>query len=409
MDIYLVGGAVRDRLLGLTVHERDWVVVGATPDQLIGEGYQQVGKGFPVFLHPKSKEEYALARSEKKVGKGYLGFETFFDPTITLEQDLLRRDLTINAIAEDGSGKLIDPYGGQRDLEDRILRHVSDAFIEDPLRVLRVARFAARFAHLGFRIAKSTLDLMCEISESGELKELTAERIWKEMARALAEPGAVVFFEVLRECGALAEILPELDRLFGVPQPEKHHPEIDTGIHSLLVLARAVELSDDPVVRFAALMHDLGKGETDPVLWPRHIGHEQKGKKLVEQLCVRLTVPKQYRELAIMVTEHHGRCHQASEMRPDTLLKLLESLDLLRRPERLELFLTACIADSRGRTGYENVAYPQAEIVRRAYHAASIPSAKQIVASGFRGEQVGAELRLRRVEAIRRERKMSEG
>ena len=396
-----MGGAVRDRLLGLMVHERDWVVVGATPDQLIGEGYQQVGKGFPVFLHPESKEEYALARSEKKVGKGYLGFETFFDTTVTLEQDLLRRDLTINAIAEDSDGKLIDPYGGQKDLEGRVLRHVSDAFVEDPLRVLRVARFAARFAHLGFKIAESTMDLMREISASGELRELTAERVWKEMDRALADRGAVVFFEVLRKCGALVEIMPELDRLFGVPQPEKHHPEIDTGIHSLLVLGRAVELTDDPAVRFAALLHDLGKGATDPALWPRHIGHEQKGKALVDQLCVRLTAPKQYRELAILVATHHGRCHQACEMRPETLLRLLESLDLFRRPERLEPFLTACIADSRGRTGYESVAYPQAEIVRSAYRAATIPGAKKLIESGYRGEQVGVELRLRRIEAIK--------
>ncbi|MDF1644560.1 MAG: multifunctional CCA addition/repair protein [Pseudomonadales bacterium] len=400
MQVYLVGGAVRDRILGLPVRERDWVVVGATPEELTGQGYQQVGKGFPVFLHPDSKEEYALARSEKKIGKGYLGFETAFDPNITLEEDLLRRDLTVNAIAECSDGRLIDPYGGQQDLENRILRHVSDAFVEDPLRVLRVARFAARFAHLGFRIADSTMDLLREISSSGELAELTAERVWREMDRALGEPGAVVFFEVLRECGALVEILPELDQLFGVPQPEKYHPEIDTGIHSLMVLGRAVELTNDRAVRFAALLHDLGKGVTDPALWPRHIGHEQKGKPLVEQLCARLTVPKDYRQLAVSVAEHHGRCHQAGEMRPDTLLRLLESLDLFRRPERLEPFLIACTADSQGRPGWECVEYPQAEVVRRAYRAAIIPNAKTLIETGIKGEQVGAELRHLRVDAI---------
>jgi tRNA nucleotidyltransferase (CCA-adding enzyme) len=400
MQVYLVGGAVRDRILGLPVRERDWVVVGATPEELTGQGYQQVGKGFPVFLHPDSKEEYALARSEKKIGKGYLGFETAFDPNITLEEDLLRRDLTVNAIAECSDGRLIDPYGGQQDLENRILRHVSDAFVEDPLRVLRVARFAARFAHLGFCIADSTMDLMREISSSGELAELTAERVWREMDRALGEPGAVVFFEVLRECGALVEILPELDQLFGVPQPEKYHPEIDTGIHSLMVLGRAVELTNDRAVRFAALLHDLGKGVTDPALWPRHIGHEQKGKPLVEQLCARLTVPKDYRQLAVSVAEHHGRCHQAGEMRPDTLLRLLESLDLFRRPERLEPFLIACTADSQGRPGWECVEYPQAEVVRRAYRAAIIPNAKTLIEAGIKGEQVGAELRHLRVDAI---------
>lgn len=400
MQVYLVGGAVRDRILGLPVHERDWVVVGATPEELIGQGYQQVGKGFPVFLHPVSKEEYALARSEKKIGKGYLGFETVFDPNITLEEDLLRRDLTVNAIAECSDGRLIDPYGGQQDLENRILRHVSDAFVEDPLRVLRVARFAARFAHFGFRIADATMELMREISASGELAELTAERVWKEMDRALGEPGAVVFFEVLRECGALVEILPELDQLFGVPQPEKYHPEIDTGVHSLMVLGQAVELTEDRAVRFAALLHDLGKGVTDPALWPRHIGHEQKGKPLVEQLCVRLTAPKEYRQLAVSVAEHHGRCHQAGEMRPDTLLRLLESLDLFRRPERLEPFLIACTADSQGRTGWESVEYPQAEIVRRAFNAAIIPSAKTLITAGVKGKQVGEELRRLRVDAI---------
>ncbi len=400
MQVYLVGGAVRDRLLGLAVHEKDWVVVGATPAQLLDQGYQQVGKGFPVFLHPASKEEYALARSERKTGTGYLGFETVFDPTITVEEDLLRRDLTINAIAEDDDGNLIDPYGGQQDLENRVLRHVSDAFVEDPLRVLRVARFAARFAHLGFRIAEPTLELMREISASGELKELTAERTWKEMSRALAGSDAVVFFEVLRECNALAEILPELNRLFGVPQPEKYHPEIDTGIHSFMVLNQAVKLTEDPIVRFAALLHDLGKGSTDPELWPRHLGHEKRGRSLVDQLCVRLTVPKEYRQLAVLVAEHHGRCHQAGEMRPDTLLRLLESLDLFRRPERLEPFLTACTADAQGRPGWENVEYPQADIVRRAYKAAMLPSAKKLIEEGCDKKNVGEILRRSRVDAI---------
>ncbi|MBL4583974.1 MAG: multifunctional CCA addition/repair protein [Pseudomonadales bacterium] len=400
MQVYLVGGAVRDRLLGLDVRERDWVVVGATAKQLLDQGYQQVGKGFPVFLHPNTKEEYALARSERKVGKGYLGFETIFDSSITLEQDLLRRDLTINAIAESPDGSLIDPYGGQQDLDNRVLKHVSDAFVEDPLRVLRVARFAARFAPLGFRVADSTMELMKEISASGELKELTAERIWKEMDRALAEAGAVVFFEVLRECGALMEILPELDALFGVQQSQQVYSQTDVGIHSLNVLGQAVELTNDSAARFAALTQHLGKAMTEPGLWPEHAGHSQNGKLIVDELCERLTAPKHYRQLAALVAQTSVQCHQADQMNALELLQLLETLDLFRRPDRLELFLAACTADLQASTEAVSKDYPQASVVRRALGAAMLPNAKELVASGCKGPQVGIELKIKRIEAI---------
>lgn len=402
MKIYLVGGAVRDRLLGRPSSDRDHVVVGATPQQLLDLGYKQVGADFPVFLHPRTHEEYALARTERKRGHGYHGFEIDAAPTVTLEQDLERRDLRINAIAEDADGRLIDPFGGAADIHDRWLRHVSPAFAEDPLRVLRVARFAARLAGDGFRVHPDTLQLMREIAASGELAHLVAERVWQETVRALGEPTPQAYFHVLRECGALAVVFPELDRLFGVPQPPQHHPEIDTGVHTLMVLEQAALLSPEAVVRFAALVHDLGKGETPAEHWPRHRGHEQRSVRLVHALCDRLRAPREFRDLAVRVADDHGRCHRALELRPETMLKLLERLDVWRRPERLERFLLACEADYRGRTGLEGRPYPQAERIRRAWETACTVGAGPLAAQGLQGAELGAALRRARVEAIAR-------
>jgi len=359
MQTYLVGGAVRDKLLGLETKDRDWVVVGAAPQEMLDLGYQQVGQDFPVFLDPESHDEYALARTERKTGPGYKGFAINSSPEVTLEEDLLRRDLTINAIAMDENGSLIDPFGGQFDIEDRVLRHVSGAFVEDPLRVLRVARFAARFAHLGFRVANETRDLMRSICHSGELDHLVPERIWKELELALTSQTPSVFIEVLRECYALAAILPEVNNLFGVPQPEKYHPEIDTGLHILLCLEQARKLSDDSVVLYATLVHDVGKGLTDPDQWPSHVGHEAAGLSLLNQIESRLRVPKEHAQLSRLVCEHHTKLHRVKELKPATVLKLLESLDAFRRPERLDKFLLACEADARGRTGLETRDYPQ--------------------------------------------------
>ncbi|HEY8540030.1 MAG TPA: multifunctional CCA addition/repair protein, partial [Steroidobacteraceae bacterium] len=337
MEIYLVGGAVRDELLGLPVRERDWVVVGAEPQELLDRGFRPVGKDFPVFLHPETNEEYALARTERKTGPGYRGFETRFSPDVTLEQDLERRDLTINAIAKDPeTGKLIDPFGGERDLRDRVLRHVSPAFVEDPVRVLRVARFAARFAPLGFTVAPETIELMRQIAASGELDALVPERVWLELHKTLQMPAPWRFFEVLRDANALAVIFPEIDALFGVPQPEQWHPEIDSGLHTMMVLEQACRLSPDPIVRFAALVHDLGKGTTPKDEWPRHVAHEHRGVPLIEQLCARLRVPNAFRDLAILVGRHHLVMHKADQLRPGTMLELLEHLDAFRRPERVE-------------------------------------------------------------------------
>ncbi|MDN6652498.1 MAG: multifunctional CCA addition/repair protein, partial [Enterobacterales bacterium] len=309
MKIFLVGGAVRDKRLNLPVYDRDWVIEGATPEELTAQGFQQVGKDFPVFLHPKSREEYALARTERKSGHGYTGFVTYFAPDVTLEQDLLRRDLTINAMAESADGTLIDPYGGLNDLNNKVLRHVSDAFHEDPLRVLRVARFAARFAHLGFHVAPETMALMAQMTADNELQNLTPERVWRETEKALITQSPQVYFQVLRDCGALAVLFPEIDNLFGVPAPEKWHPEIDTGIHTLMALAIAAELTDEIDVRFATLTHDLGKGLTPPEYWPHHHGHGPAGVKLVEALCQRLRVPNAIRELAKIVAEYHDLIH----------------------------------------------------------------------------------------------------
>lgn len=371
MQTYLVGGAVRDKLLGLPVKDRDWVVVGATQKQMLDAGFNQVGKGFPVFLHPESKQEYALARIERKTAPGHGGFEFDASASVTLEEDLLRRDLTINAIAETEDGKLIDPYGGCQDIEQRILRHVSPAFREDPLRVLRVARFAARFAHMGFTVAPETLQLMQDIVDSGELQTLVKERIWQEIEKALAASAPQVFIEVLRSANALAIILPEIDNLFGVPQPEKYHPEIDTGVHILLCLEQAVKLSDDTAVRYAVLVHDVGKAITDRSNWPSHYGHETLGLRLLKAINSRLRVPNEYSQLAALVCEHHTKLHRVRELRPNTLLGLLESLDAFRRPERLQKFLIACEADSRGRTGLEAAPYPQREYLDNVREAAN--------------------------------------
>jgi tRNA nucleotidyltransferase (CCA-adding enzyme) len=404
MKIYLVGGAVRDALLNYPVVERDWVVVGARPEELLQQGYQQVGKDFPVFLHPKTKDEYALARTERKQGHGYSGFAVDCDPTVTLEEDLLRRDLTINAIAQDADGNLIDPYGGQADIEQRLLRHVSDAFVEDPLRILRTARFAARYAHLQFTVAPQTLTLMADIVAQGELAHLPPERVWVEMEKALGERNPEVFVQVLRDCGALAKLLPEVEALFGVPQPAAHHPEIDTGEHVLMCLQQAAALSPDTGVRFAVLVHDAGKGATPQDEWPRHIRHEERGLKLIAQACERLRVPKRHSELARTVCAQHTLCHRALELRGKTVLKLLNATDALRRPDRFESFLLACEADARGRLGLEHREYPQADYLRRAREVAQGVSAAQFRDSGLSGRDLGeaiARQRVKLLEALR--------
>ncbi|AJJ12277.1 poly A polymerase head domain protein [Yersinia rohdei] len=400
MEIYLVGGAVRDSLLNLPVTEQDWVVVGATPEQLLAQGYQQVGKDFPVFLHPVSHEEYALARTERKSGQGYTGFTCYAAPDVTLEEDLLRRDLTINAIARSSEGKLFDPYNGQQDLANRVLRHVSDAFGEDPLRVLRVARFAARFAHLGFTVAPETQSLMAAMAESGELSALTPERVWKETEKALKTSSPQIYFQVLRDCGALAVLFPEIERLFGVPAPEKWHPEIDTGIHTLMTLAIAAKLSPEVDVRFAALCHDLGKGLTPKEFWPHHHGHGPAGVKLVEQLCQRLRVPNPVRDLAKLVAEYHDLIHTVNKLRPETLLKLFDAIDVWRKPERLEQMILTSEADARGRTGFEENPYPQGDYLRAAFQIANGVSVQEVVASGLQGLAIRDELKRRRQLAL---------
>nr|WP_275666176.1 multifunctional CCA addition/repair protein [Vibrio sp. Isolate23] len=396
----MVGGAVRDKLLNIEVYDQDWVVVGASPQELLAQGFIAVGKDFPVFLHPKTKQEYALARTERKTGSGYKGFDCYFAPDVTLEEDLIRRDLTINAMAEDKQGRIIDPYGGQKDLNERILRHVSDAFTEDPLRVLRVARFAAKLHHLGFTIAPETQQLMAQIVESGELAHLTAERVWQEWHKSLSTQDPQVFLSVLRDCGALKVILPELDRLFGVPQPEQWHPEIDTGIHNLLVAKQAALLSRSPTVRFAAQMHDLGKGVTPKEEWPSHKKHCYTGLKIIKQLCERVRVPNEYRDLALMVCEQHSNVHRAAELRGKTILKVLNSFDVWRKPERLKDILLCCMADNRGRTGFEDAEYPQMDLFERAYQAALAVDVQDIIQDGFKGAAIREEMEKRRVKAI---------
>ncbi|MFN3714819.1 MAG: multifunctional CCA addition/repair protein [Alcanivoracaceae bacterium] len=404
MKNYLVGGAVRDQLLGLAVTEQDWVVVGATPEQMHARGFSPVGRDFPVFIHPTSGEEYALARTERKSGHGYHGFQFNAAPEVTLEQDLLRRDLTINAMAREPGGALVDPCGGLRDLKGRWLRHVSPAFAEDPLRVLRVARFAARFHRLGFRIADDTLALMRHLSNSGELDHLTAERVWKETARALMERDPQVFFDVLEQCGALAVLFPELARLRGVPQPEAHHPEIDTLTHQYLALKQSARMALPLTARFAVLLHDLGKGLTKPTEWPRHIAHEERSARLADQVAERLRVPNECREMAVLVARYHTHCHRALELRPDTLWKLFRALDLIRRPERLALFIGACEADARGRLGLADRPYPQADLLRGAAEAARHVDVAALRERGINGVALGEAIdraRLQRIKEFR--------
>ncbi len=405
MKVYLVGGAVRDKLLGLKPKEFDWVVVGSTPEEMLSLGYQQVGKDFPVFLHPQTHDEYALARTEKKTGPGYTGFEVHASPDITLEQDLKRRDLTINAIAEDENGDIIDPFNGRDDLDNGLLKHVSPAFNEDPVRILRIARFAARFAQWGFRVAHGTNTLMRNMVEAGEVDALVAERVWSETEKALGEDHAERFFEVLRGCGALARVFPEIDALFGVPQTEKYHPEIDTGIHVMMVLQQACLLTEDKQVRFAALTHDLGKGTTPEDILPSHHGHEQRGVELLKTLCDRIKVPNDYRGLGIVTADYHTHCHRIEELRPSTVLKALEGLDAFRRPQRFEQFLLACTADARGRTGHEEDEYPQADLFRQYLQACTVIDNQEFIQHGLKGLQFAEALkqeRLRRIKQVKK-------
>ena len=407
MKVYLVGGAVRDQLLGLPVKDRDWVVVGATPATLLSLGYQQVGKDFPVFLNPKTKEEYALARTERKSSAGYTGFICDFSPTITLEQDLIRRDLTINAMAQSEDGEIIDPYGGKQDLDNRILRHISPAFSEDPLRVLRVARFAARYHSLGFKIASETLALMAELAQSGELQHLTAERVWLETEKALNEKNPEIYFETLHKTGALRVLFPEIDALYGVPNPVKHHPEVDSFIHTMLVLKQAVNLTENnPIlnksaVRFAAICHDLGKALTPKNILPHHYGHEQAGIKPTRSLCKRLKVPSYFQELAELTCEFHTHIHKAFELRAETVITLFNRFDVWRKPQRFQEFLQVCLADTRGRTGFENKDYPQIDYVNQLLHAANEVDVQQVIADGFEKQEIRNELTKRRILAVK--------
>lgn len=401
MKVYLVGGAVRDQLLGRPVYERDYVVVGATPEDLVSRGYRQVGRDFPVFLHPQTRQEYALARTERKTAPGYRGFVVHAEPDVTLEEDLRRRDLTINALARDESGNLIDFYGGRSDLEDRILRHVSTAFAEDPVRILRVARFAARYADLGFRVADETMSLMRSMVEAGEADALVPERVWQELAKALTEIEPSRFFQVLRNCGALARLFPEVDRLFGIPQPEKWHPEIDTGIHTMMVLDMAARLSPDPEVAFAALTHDLGKGTTPEEILPSHKGHEERSVELIEGLCERLKAPRRFCELARVAARYHGLVHKVDELRPGTIVDLFQGADAFRRPGRFEQMLTTCEADSRGRAGYEEREYPQAARLRQLLAAVQRVDVGAVAATAPDPAQIPERIRDARIRALR--------
>ena len=402
MRVYEVGGAVRDALLGLPVEERDWVVVGASADELTAQGYRRVGKDFPVFLHPRTGEEYALARTERKTAPGYTGFAFDAAPTVTLEDDLKRRDLTVNAIARAEDGEIVDPWSGRADIAARVLRHVSPAFREDPLRVLRVARFAARFAPLGFTIAAETLELMKEIVAAGEMEALRPERVWQETVKALATERPDVYFETLRACGALKRIFPEVDALFGVPQPEQWHPEIDTGVHTLMALRMAAQLSRSETVRFAVLVHDLGKATTPKELLPRHHGHEQRSEELLEGICSRLPVPNRFRDLARLVARHHGTVHKAAELKPQTILRTIAAADGLRQPERFDEMLLACEADARGRKGLEDRGYPQGDRLRTALRAArSVDAGKVKAERGLDGEALGSALHDERLAAIK--------
>jgi tRNA nucleotidyltransferase (CCA-adding enzyme) len=401
MQIYLVGGAIRDNLLGRPVVDRDYVVVGATPEALVALGYRPVGKDFPVFLHPRSGEEYALARTERKTGRGYHGFVFQADATVTLEQDLARRDLTINAIAQDEHGALTDPFHGVRDIQERLLRHVSEAFVEDPVRVLRVARFAARFAPLGFTVADETMALMQQMVRDGEVDHLVPERVWAETRKALAEPQPSAFLQVLHACGALAVLFPEVDALYGVPQRAEFHPEIDTGVHLEMVLDAAARIAPgNDIVGFCALTHDLGKALTPVAELPRHVGHEHRGVAPLRALAERLKVPTEHAALAELVCREHLNAHRAFELKPATVLKLLNALDALRRPVRLDFFLAACEADKRGRLGHEDDAYPPADYLRSARAAAASVDATIFVAQGLVGPAIGAAMNAARIDAI---------
>ncbi len=400
MQIFLVGGAVRDKLLGLPIKDRDYVVVGSTPQQMLDAGFQEVGKDFPVFIDPKTGEEYALARTERKSGKGYKGFAVDFSAAITLEDDLIRRDLTINAMAQDTDGSIIDPHGGQQDLEKKILRHVSPAFAEDPLRVLRVARFAARFHHLGFNVANETLQLMTELAQS-EIAELTAERVWQETQRALETESPWVYFEVLRECSALKVLIPELDKLWGIPNPAQWHPEIDTGIHTMMVLEQAAKKTKDPIVRFAALFHDLGKGTTPKSEWPRHKGHESTGVPIIKTVCKRLRIPKDYQELAVQVSRYHLHCHKMFELRPNTILKVLKALKAYRNPELLKQFIISCEADFNGRLYNEDKIYKQGKLLWQCYQASKDIDTQALIEKGYAGKKLGEAIDLARTKLIK--------
>jgi tRNA nucleotidyltransferase (CCA-adding enzyme) len=400
MKTYLVGGAVRDKLLNCPVTERDWVVLEETPESMLQRGFRPVGKDFPVFLHPKTNEEYALARTERKTAKGYKGFSVDASPDVTLEQDLLRRDLTINAMAMTDNGELIDPYGGQRDLEKRIFRHVSPAFAEDPVRILRLARFAARYAPFGFTIADETQNLMRDMVKAGEVDALVPERIWAETVKALSETKPSEFFYTLRLCGALAKNFPEIDALFGVPQPEQYHPEIDCGVHILMALEQATLLSPKLEVRFAALVHDLGKAISPKDNLPHHYGHELKGVRLTEQLCNRLRVPNHFKKLALHVTEYHTHCHKVRELRATTLVDLLQTLGAFKPENNVEDFILACEADARGRLGLEKNPYPQAEFMRKAFKYAANVDSVDILNQGLEGKQIGDAIRRLRVTAV---------
>ena len=402
MKTYLVGGAVRDALLGRDVVDRDFVVVGSTPDEMRARGFRSVGKDFPVFIHPDSGEEYALARTERKSGRGYHGFEFQASPDVTLEEDLARRDLTINAIARDEDGALVDPYGGVRDLEAKVLRHVSPSFVEDPLRVLRVARFAARFAPLGFGIADETRALMKRIVDDGELEHLVAERVWQETQRALGEPAPGVYLRVLRECGALRVLFPEVDALYGVPQRAEYHPEVDTGTHLELVMDMAAQVAPgDALVAYCAFLHDLGKGITPDDVLPQHLGHEHGGVPLVKAVNERYKVPYEYGACAVLTCKLHLIAHQALTLRPRTIVRLFERLDAFRKPDRLRVFLLACEADKRGRLGLSDRAYPQAVFLWRCFEATRAVTAQPFVEQGLVGPQIGEAMTRQRIYAVK--------
>ncbi len=412
MSVFVVGGAVRDALMGQRVNDRDWVVVGSTPDAMTAQGFAPVGKDFPVFLHPQTREEYALARTERKTARGYKGFVVQADPSVTLEEDLARRDLTVNAMAVPEAlahavpgawaGQIVDPYDGQSDLHNKVLRHVTEAFAEDPVRILRVARFAARFAD--FSVAHETMALMCQMVEDGEADHLVPERVWQELTKGLMSEKPSRMFEVLRACGALQVLLPELDRLWGVPQRAEYHPEVDTGAHMMLVMDMAARLNTPLSVRVACLMHDLGKGNTPADVLPRHIGHEGRSVKLLQKVCERLRVPTEGKELAEVVAREHGNIHRSADLNAEALMRLLERCDAIRQVERFALVLQACECDARGRLGFEDAAYPQAARLLQAQQAAlsveTAPIAQAAAAQGLRGPQIGAQITQARIKAV---------